>query len=77
MDKQTSKRLRGYDIRIQREGSDAMREKQHGWGEENDLPEEWDQVKADPTVVKAVIFPSYQRTWYSHKRRHRDEYSRS
>lgn len=77
MDRKTSKRLRGYDIRVQREDSDAMREKLHAWGVEKALPEEWDQVKQDPTVVKAVIFLSSQRNRRSGKRRLSDEYSRS
>lgn len=77
MGRRTYKRVHGYDIRVQREGSDDLREKLHGWGMENDLPQEWEQVKNDPTVVRAVIFPSYQRTWRSGNRRHSDEYRRS
>lgn len=77
MNRNTSKLVRGYDIRVQREGSDDMREKQHAWGVEQALPEEWDQVKADPTVVRAEIFLSSQRRLRPSKRRLSDEYSRS
>ncbi len=68
---------RGYDIRIQRQGSDWLSERTHGWGMDGQLPEEWDQVKADPTVERAVIYPAAQRKWRAGRRRHIDEYPRS
>ncbi len=67
----------GYDIRIQRQGSDWLSEKRHGWGIDGQLPEEWEQVKRDPTVKRAVIFPSTQRHWKAGRRRHVDEYPHS
>lgn len=70
----TSVLVRGYDIRIQRQGSCWMGEKAHGWAPAGFLPREWAETIADPTVVQAVIFPSYQARWRSDRRQHVAEY---
>lgn len=66
--------MRGYDIRIQRQGSCWMNEKAHGYAPVDQLPAEWEAVKADPSVIAAVVFPSSQRTWRADKRKHLAEY---
>ncbi len=73
----TAQRQRGYDIRIQRDGSTWLNEKSHGWANEGELPGEWWTVCNDPSVVSAVCFPSTQRTWTPAKRRHVAEYQRN
>lgn len=56
-----AKKTRGYDIRIQRDGSNCPREPLHVWGLQGKLPKEWEQIKQAPDVQKAVIFYSSQR----------------
>lgn len=72
-----SKLARGYDIRIQRDGSGWLNEKHHAWGLDGNLPEEWNQIKQDQSVVQAVIFRSTQRHRRADKRRYEEKYTRS
>lgn len=69
--------LRGYDIRIQRDGSTWLNEKAHGYAPAGQLPAEWITVCKDPSVVKAVIFPSNQRTWRADRRKHLATFERT
>ncbi|HLZ61567.1 MAG TPA: hypothetical protein VKR06_31870 [Ktedonosporobacter sp.] len=70
------RKAKSYDIRVQRDGTGWMGEKQHGWGYDGELPAEWEQVKADPTVEQAVIFPGSQRNRRADRRRLSDAYRR-
>ena len=74
--KRGPRRGRGYDIRIQRQGSYFLSEKHYALGFDGSLPEEWMRVKRDPTVVRAIIFPSTQRHWRADRRRLADSYAR-
>ncbi|HLZ55776.1 MAG TPA: hypothetical protein VKR06_02415 [Ktedonosporobacter sp.] len=67
---------KSYDIRIQRAVSTWMGEKRYGWGYDGQLPAEWEQVKADPTVEQAVIFLGTQRRRRSDRRKLSDQYRR-
>jgi hypothetical protein len=67
---------RGYDIRIQRVGKDWLGEKMHAWAGKDELPVEWTEVCADPSVVRAVIFFSSEASKRADKRRHLAEYDR-
>jgi hypothetical protein len=68
--------VQGHEIRYQAEGDGWMKNKTHGWAPPGQLPEEWDQVRADPTVEKAVIFRNHQRDVRADKRRIEDRYER-
>ena len=67
---------KGYDIRVQREGSEWRAEKVQGWGYDGALPSEWQQIKQDPTVISAKMSPGYQRRWRADRRHIIDEYNR-
>lgn len=68
---------RGFDIRYQVTGGPGwMNERAHGYAPLGELPVEWAQICADPTVERAVIFPSNQRAWQAQKRRNIAEYTR-
>lgn len=71
------KKARGYDIRIQRDGSDSPREQLHAWGLQGRLPQEWEQVKQQPDVQRALIFYSSQRHKRVNHRQYLDSYTRS
>ncbi len=66
--------VRGYDIRIQRTGENWMGEVKHAWSEKGILPQEWEAVKQDPTVEKAVIHYGTERRKQSQKRNVLDQY---
>ncbi len=66
--------VRGYDIRIQRTGENWMGEVKHAWSEKGVLPQEWEAVKQDPTVEKAVIHYGTERRKQSQKRNVLDQY---
>ena len=72
-----SKLARGYDIRIQRDDSGWLSEKRHAWGLDGKLTDEWQHIKHDQSVVRAIIFHSRQRNRRAEKRRSIEEYARS
>ena len=71
------KKARGYDIRIQRDGSNYPREQLHAWGLQGRLPKEWEEVKKAPDVQRATIFYSAQRRRRADRRQYLDTYIRN
>lgn len=72
-----AKKARGYDIRIQRDGSTMLREPLHVWGLQGKLPNEWERIKQEPDIQKAVIFYSSQRHKRADKRQYLATYTRA
>jgi hypothetical protein len=66
--------VRGYYIRVDR--GNWQTELRHGWGIGDELPHEWNEVKADPAVEAAQVFSSTQRNRRADKRKILDTYSR-
>jgi len=71
-----TRRGKGFDIRVQREGSQWRNEKVQGWGYDGALPEVWEEICTDPTVISARMSPGYQKAWRADKRHIIDEYQR-
>lgn len=69
-------RVYGHDIRYQTTEDEWMKNKAYGWAPKGQLPPEWDQVKADPHIEKAVIFRNHQRHVRSDRRQIEDRYQR-
>lgn len=68
--------MKGYTIRIQRGDAGWKSEKQFAWAPAGQVPTEWEQVKADPDVKSAEIFPNSQRHLKPWKRKLTDEFTR-
>lgn len=76
LEKREPTRVKGFDIRIQRDGSSWMNQQAHAWMTGDTLPAEWVAIVNDPTVVRACMFPSSQRSWRADRRRNVAEYQR-
>jgi hypothetical protein len=59
--KAESVRVRGYEIRSEREGQGWMKTKQFIWHPEPHLPPEWEATKRDPHVREAILIRSGRR----------------
>jgi hypothetical protein len=68
--------VHGYDIRIKRDGDTWERDVRFAWGVGDGLPTEWEAVKADKSVVRAVIHRNTERRKPSQHRQILDEYTR-
>ena len=75
--KQEPTRIKGYDIRFQTTEDCWLRRQAHGWAKDGEMPAEWLAIVNDPTTVKAVMFPSSQRTWRADRRRNVATYDRA
>ena len=73
-DRRRGTRVYGHDIRYQTTEDGWMKNQAHGWAPKGELPPEWDQVKAKPNVIKAVIFRNHQRHVRSDRRQIEDSY---
>ncbi len=63
---------RGFYIRVDR--GNYQTELKHAWSDAGQLPQEWQETKADPTVVEAQLFRSTQRNRQHNKRKILDRY---
>jgi hypothetical protein len=71
-----TKILRGFTIRVHRSGDPAyVAEKQDTYAEKGTIPNEWEQVKQDPTVDHAQLYRAAQRRVRADKRHYVDQYS--
>ncbi len=62
------KLMRGYEIRARRAGEFGQVHR-HGWAAPDELPIEWEQIKAEPGIIYAEIFYATQRARRPGKRR--------
>ncbi len=68
-----TKTVRGFFIRVVTDGQKT--DLKHAWAETGTLPEEWEETKADPTVVEAQLFSSTQRNRQHGKRKILESFS--
>jgi hypothetical protein len=72
-----TKVVKGYVVQLRRAGQESIhRDELHIWGEPDQLPAEWEEVKNDETVEYAEIMNSSQRRVRAEKRKLLDRFSR-
>jgi hypothetical protein len=69
--------VRGYTIRAQHDGDYFKSDVSRAWSPAGELPQEWQGVQQDETVVSAEIFYTTQWNRRADKRKILDSYHRS